>query len=109
MFTPQSKDELTEAITLYCNNKDECIEKYGDSNTWNVSNVTDMSIMFYQSKFNGDISGWDVSSVTDMRYMFEDSPFNQDINNWDVSSVKIMYGMFNGSQLKNNPPKWFID
>ena len=28
-----------------------------------VSNVTDMSYMFYESPFIGDISSWDVSNV----------------------------------------------
>ena len=41
--------------------------QYFNSNIshWNVSNVTDMSVMFYYGSFNQDISNWDVSKVTD--------------------------------------------
>ena len=35
-----------------------------------VSNVTDMSGLFKDSKFNQAIGNWDVSSVTDMSQMF---------------------------------------
>ena len=66
----------------------------GDISEWNVSNVTNMRSMFYDSKFNGDISAWDVSSVTDMGYMFYDSKFNGDLSNWDVSNVTNIYNMF---------------
>ena len=37
---------------------------------WDVSNVTDMSQMFYASNFNLNISNWDVSKVENMAYMF---------------------------------------
>ena len=36
--------------------------------------ITNMSSMFYGSKFNGDISNWDVGNVTDMGYMFDECP-----------------------------------
>ena len=42
-----------------------------DISSWDTSNVTDMSRMFYQSgDFNRDIGGWDTSNVIDMSYMF---------------------------------------
>ena len=66
----------------------------GDISEWNVSNVTNMRSMFYDSKFNGDISAWDVSSVTDMGYMFYDSKFNGDISDWVVSNATNIYNMF---------------
>ena len=79
----------------------------GDISKWDVSNVEDMHYMFFDSKFNGDISNWDVSNVKDMEYMFYDSKFNGNISNWDVSNVKNMNSMFYKSALQNNPPKWY--
>src|SRR5210317_2057708 len=63
---------------------------------WDTSNVTDMSIMFYEATaFNQDIGSWDTSSVTTMNSIFENATaFNQDIGSWDTSSVTDMVGMF---------------
>ena len=67
----------------------------GDIGSWDTSNVTDMSEMFYRSKFNQNIDGWDVSKVTSMKKMFYwNSEFNQDLNSWDTSSVTDMSVMF---------------
>ena len=54
-----------------------------------MSNVTDMSFMFYGAQvFNQDISLWDVSSVTNMdRMLASTDVFNQDLSSWDVSNV----------------------
>ena len=68
----------------------------GSMNSWDVSNVSDMSSMFYSTNnFNADIGNWDVSNVLDMNYMFYLAlPFNADIGNWDVSNVLDMSSMF---------------
>ncbi len=65
-------------------------------NEWNVSNVTDMSSMFYwASDFNQNIGSWNVSSVTNMSYMFSFAvAFNQNIGSWNVSNVTNMSSMF---------------
>ena len=49
------------------------------------------------SSFNGNLFSWDVSSVTDMSLMFGESEFNGDISGWDVSGVVSMSGMFAGA------------
>ena len=72
--------------------------KYIDISYWDVSNVTNMSYMFFKCKdlkSVGDISNWDVSSLNYMLYMFCNCcSFNQNISNWDVSSVNYMSHMF---------------
>ena len=50
---------------------DNNIKHNFDVSDWDVSNVTDMSDMFYEcGQFNCDLSKWDVSKVKDMQYMF---------------------------------------
>ena len=38
--------------------------------------------MFAWSEFNGNISNWDVSNVTNMSYMFYDSPLENNPPAW---------------------------
>ena len=73
--------------------------------TPNLSQVTDMSGMFYGcSSFNQPLNNWDVSQVTNMWSMFSGcTSFNQPLNNWDVSKVTYMGGMFSGCTSFNQP------
>ncbi|WP_317899417.1 BspA family leucine-rich repeat surface protein [Aurantibacillus circumpalustris] len=105
-------------------------------NSWNTSNVVDISLLFYQApafnqplnswntsnvtvmleifesatSFNGDISTWDVSNVSDMRYVFYGAvAFNGNISLWNVSSVTDMSYMFYGAQSFNkNIGSWNV-
>lgn len=74
-------------------------------NNWDVSNVIDMSSMFYGTEdFNQPLNNWDVSNVTNMKGMFGHTiSFNQDISNWDVSNVTDMTGMFGRAYAFNQP------
>ena len=66
---------------------------------WDISGVSNLRGMFTNAvEFNGDITGWDVSNVTDMGLLFAATAFDRPIGNWDVSSVKKMDGMFYGTQ-----------
>ena len=80
----------------------------GDISNWVVSNVKDMWGMFRMSDFTGDISNWDVSNVTRMDYMFTKSKFNGDISCWDVSNVTDMFGMFYGSNFNGDITDWDV-
>ena len=104
-FTPKTKEELKEAVKLWCDNKKEAINKYGDINTWNVHNITNMSSLFDGCfQFNDNINNWDVSNVTNMRKMFfKCNEFNQPLNNWNVSNVTNMESMFCWCNIFNQP------
>ena len=66
-----------------------------DIGSWDVSNVTNMTNMFYRATaFNQPIGSWNVSNVTNMMDMFAFTNFNQPIGSWNVSNVTDMSGMF---------------
>ena len=79
-----------------------------DISKWDVSNVKNMSEMFYGCKnFNCDLSNWDVSSVEKIDYMFYGCKnFNCDISNWDISNVKNMTEVFFQCPVRNKI-KWY--
>ena len=74
-----------------------------DLGDWDTSSITTMAGLFSgASAFNGDVSSWSTSAVTSMTNMFYGcSSFNQDINGWDTSSVTNMSGMFTGASIFN--------
>ena len=72
-------------------------------NSWDTSNVTNMSYMFSgATSFNGNMSSWDTSNVTNMSNMFNGATsFNQNISSWYTPSVTNMSNMFNGATSFN--------
>ena len=79
-----------------------------DIGSWDVSNVINMGNMFCNTSFNQDIGSWDVSNVTDMCGMFCATPFNHDISSWDVSNVEYMVGMFSESSFNQDIGSWDV-
>ena len=77
---------------------------FGNIGSWNMSNVTNMSYMFYNdTAFNKSLSSWDTSKVTNMSFMFyNDSAFNQSLSSWDTSKVTNMEFLFCGCSVFNN-------
>ena len=47
IFTPKNKAELRAALKEWDENKNIAIEKYGYIERWNVSRITDMSLLFF--------------------------------------------------------------
>ena len=78
-YHPKTRDELRQLVY-------KLIKERGNEanlNDIDTSEITDMTELFYQSKFNGDIS------------------------NWAVSNVEYMSRMFLASPLQKNPPTWY--
>lgn len=77
--------------------------KHIDVSSWNVSRVKDMNRMFFASQFVsiGDISNWKTHGVKNMKYMFAHADKLEkmgNISNWDISNVDKMDGMFEGTK-----------
>ena len=85
--------------------KKDIVDKYGEINNWDVSNVTNMNHMFhYAESFNQPLNNWNVSKVTIMHGMFwAAESFNQPLNSWNVSNVATMGGMFHNAESFNQP------
>jgi surface protein len=82
---------------------------YAATDAPNLSNVTDMTSMFFAAeKFTGDLSSWDVSKVTNMGFVFDGATaFNGNITNWNVSNVTYMREMFqNATSFDQDLSEW---
>lgn len=119
-YKPETKDELIELIekkvkfiridTSLIKDmsgifENSMLRNFSGIETWDTSNVTNMSSMFRGAKsFNHDISNWNVSKVKNMSNMFcRAEKFNQPLNSWDVSNVTNMEDMFRIAMAFNQP------
>ena len=107
-----NNQDVTKVVTSKVYNMKELFKNNYDFNqdigSWDVSNVTDMGLMFYGTSFNQDISSWDVSNVTNMYNMFANSRFNKPIGNWDVSKVENMLAIFSRSPFNQDISSWDV-
>jgi surface protein len=96
---------IREAVNLWFEDQNACIQSFGHISNWDTSEVTDMSRLFLKkSSFNDDIGSWNVSNVTNMAGMFSGAEtFNQDIGSWNVSKVTNMSYMFCGAEFFSQP------
>jgi surface protein len=99
-----NNENLREAVQSWIVNRQEALRIYGEINTWDVSQVTNMKGLFANKvKFNSNIGNWNTSNVTNMVRMFYNArSFNQDIGNWNTSRVTDMQAMFSSAILFNN-------
>ena len=105
-YFPETKEELKDIIKDITNKHKN--DKIIDLNMIDTSEITNMSHLFYNSRYNYNISEWDVSNVIDMSSMFENSKFNNDISKWNVSHVTDMDCMFEGSIFNDDISKWNV-
>ena len=100
-----NREDLGVAVLAWIDEPEGAKVTYGgDINTWDVSQVIDMSGLFKEANtFDSDIGCWDTSSVVAMAGMFAGATaFNQDISKWDVSKVEDFDAMFADSTAFDN-------
>lgn len=78
----------------------------GNLNEWDVSAVTNMEGIFFNSKYKSPLDKWDVSSVINMRYAFYGSKYDNLIENWNFSSVDNAESAFEESVHFHLRVKW---
>ena len=131
-------DELKTAVDNWCNNvdKEKIIRKYGHITHWKFSSkIRSFEKLFYDKvSFNENLSGWNVSNITNMSQMFYgcvsflglgletwntywlSNTFNMfrychslicDLSRWNVSNLNFAKCMFNGcSNFNSDLSRW---
>ena len=97
--------ELRQALENY----PDSVKRYGECSRWDVTQITDMSLLFAKLKFQGNISVWDTSQVINMQGMFFRSDFQGDISKWDVGKVSNFNNMFADSNFTGNLSNWNLN
>jgi hypothetical protein len=106
---PPDSQSLQKIVKLWCKSREMALLEYGHISFWDVSHVTAMHYLFFESTFNEPINNWDVSAVTSMYFMFWESDFNQPLEEWDVRNVKNMEGMFKRSVFNQPLAAWDME
>jgi hypothetical protein len=76
-------------------------------NQLNVSNIKNMSYMFYDAMFKENVSfnAWEVHSVTNMNHMFDGVRFEQNVNlnlnNWNMNESVTINNMFENANISS--------
>ncbi|WP_165779107.1 BspA family leucine-rich repeat surface protein [Rhodohalobacter barkolensis] len=100
---------VTDMSGLFWNSNFDELSNFNQSiEEWDVSSVKSMYAMFRGTVFDKNIEKWDVSNVTGMSSMFRESQFNQPIESWDVGNVTQMSGMFVGAEFNQPLNKWDV-
>ena len=101
----ESSRSLHKAVRTWYIDREKGMKLYGNISEWDVSRVTDMSMLFANMhNFNDDIHKWNTSAVTNMKYMFSNChTFNQPLQEWDISQVENMEHMFFNTTSFNQP------
>lgn len=114
-FKPKNRHELLELVrnnSIYLGDIDTILvtdmsylfakcnfRDFSRIDTWDVSNVENMSSIFCLCTDFKPIGCWNVRKVKNMDYMFEYcKSFDQSLDSWDTKGLKTAVNMFHGSK-----------
>ena len=96
-YFPNSKDEIDNLNELIAKNIYDfnCIDTSAITDMLNLFNMLNKHVKNNLKYTPFDVSKWNVSNVTNMSHMFFNCKnFNCDLSSWDVSKVENMSNMF---------------
>ncbi len=97
-----TNENIKKYVNYYCTNKHKKLpDNLKDISKWDISNITDMSFLFYNLEVDDKIENWDVSNVSNMQFMFylAKSKKTIDFSKWNVKNVVNMQQMFCKTKL----------
>lgn len=119
VFTTLPQDAPVVDTPILSNLFSACTVFNSPINNWDVSNVTEMRMMFVDAvAFNQPLDSWDTGNVTDMYAMFYSQArdygysnwqmaFDQDISNWDFTGLSSSQGLqYFGRGLNLSPSNY---
>lgn len=84
-------------------NNGQSLDNSSNALTWDTQSVSSMRMAFRNSNFNQSLDSWNVSNVSDMSSMFSyATKFNQNLSSWRVDNLTNVLQMFNGAIAFNN-------
>ena len=107
-FLELNNTNIQNAVALWTSSdlaeRTQAAERYNNIAYWDVSEITQMSRLFYiKGSFNADLSAWDVSKNENMASMFSNAClFNSNLGRWDTSKVKSMGKTFIEASVFNS-------
>ena len=104
-MTAPDVPNLSNVASMHAAFKESGISDAPEMNSWDMSNVMDMSAMFHGAEnFNQPIGNWNVGNVLDMSSTFSRAAsFDQPLGAWDVSHLTTMDSMFYQADAFNQP------
>jgi surface protein len=99
---PLTNETFKIAIQLFKTNIQKSVISNGQIETWDTSNVTDMSSAFMgMTKFNRNLNSWNISKVTNMKCMFKGcSRYDKLKNTWNLNNVSEKKHIFKNTYNK---------
>ena len=106
----RSDKDIYEAVDDWLEDPVAAKRRYGHISDWDVSQVTNMSQLFYEfDDFNEDLSKWQTGNVRDMSWMFlSASSLDSDLSQWQTGNVRNMHAMFHGATSLQENPLWYF-